>query len=624
VTLATFGGTIVAPMLLRQPPDILTNDIIVPVIAVTWYMVNQSPRDVVPRVLKQPVVHQLLVALMEAYRAKTLCTMVAAASTVLNSAAAGAQTAYTVALFGPIIIGTVSASASLFVPCDKGLSCLEAGLPWAIQSAIYAATFYHIAVYDTGSVGHALRTYILGNSVDAATASAAIACVFAVTGMMQTVFGPHFNILKPLYLLNYAITGVQRVPAAFKKIHKTAAPRHTVTQNGGVTNRLTLQLSNGNSNGTIHHNGAATANGSNSTNTATAASVMNFSGHSKRTSRLRANNKGTAITTINTNSNGTKNDGNASNNSEDSVSSSNTTTTAKYTVKKSLLLQHRGKKRVIKLTFKQKCQQFIEITTLPLLLLVWLLKQVLYADNREFWSAAAVQAAVATEKVQHAAVTFLTLQWYGGLEICLIVFALMGSMKVRQGNAKAIARTTKQATTAAAKTATSNGSTHMTNGHHATTTAATVAANDSTTTTAAAAVAALNNSDHNVMSRLRRVSILSSTPMHWLEGVSTVCVTTFGGCILAPLLLRQPPTLFTNDLIVPAVAISWYFVNHSWRDSVVTVSTLSGVHHLLVILAEVSVFELRIYYTCQAYKSAYIVVQHTCTYTSCYTSMPCA
>jgi uncharacterized membrane protein YeiH len=590
VTLSTFGGTIVAPLLLRQPPDILTNDIIVPVIAVTWYMVNQSPRDAVPRVLSKPVLHQLLVALMETYRASTLCTMVAAASTVLNSTTTSVQTPYTVALFGPIIVGTVTASAGLFLPCDRGLSCLELGLPWPIQSAIYAATFYHIAVYDTGAVGGALRTYILGDSVDAATVSAVIAAVFAVTGVLQTTFGPGFNLLRPLNLLNYAITGVRKVPAAFKKARKTAAVRHTAAPpSNGINSRangLTLRLSNGNS---THHNGTtATVNGSsiNSNSATAAARLLNLSGHSKRTSRLRGNDKGTTTAktantnAISVNSNCSKDDGNVSHHSEDSVSSSNTT--IHQTVRKPVLLQHaESKKRVIKLTVKQKWQQWIENTTLPLLLLMWLLKQLLYADNRQFWSAAAVQAAAATEKAQHIAVTFLTLQWWGGLEVCLVVFALMGSMKVRQGSARTVARNSITAT--AVKTTISNGTSHhTTNGQHATT-------SENTVKTAAVA-AALNNSDHNVMSRLRRLSILNSTPVHWLEGVSTVCITTFGGGILAPLLLRQPPTLFTNDLIVPAVATSWYLVNHSWRDSVVTVSALSGVHHLLVILAEVSLY----------------------------------
>jgi TRIC channel len=621
VTLSTFGGTIVAPLLLRQPPDILTNDIIVPVIAVTWYMVNQSPRDAVPRVLSKPVLHQLLVALMETYRASTLCTMVAAASIVLNSTTTGVQTLYTVALFGPIIVGTAAASAGLFIPCDKGLSCLELGLPWPIQSAIYAATFYHIAVYDTGAVGGALRTYILGDSVDAATICAIIAAVFAVTGVLQTTFGPGFNVFRPLNLLNYAITGVQKVPAAFKKARKTAAVRHIAPPHHGIKSRanwLTLQLSNGNS---THHNGTtttATANGSsiNSNSATAAARLLNLSGHSKRTSRLRGTDKGTTTAktantnAISVNSNASKDDGNTSNHSDDSVSSSNTT--IHQTVRKPAISQHaRSKKRVIKLTVKQKWQQWIENTTLPLLLLMWLLKQLLYADNRQFWSTAAMRAAAAIEKAQHIAVTFLTLQWWGGLEVCLIVFALMGSMKVRQGSARAIARNAKAAT-AIVKAATGRGISAA-NGHHANT-----AAVDSNTA-AAAAAAALNNSDHNVMSRLRRLSVLSSTPMHWLEGVSTVCVTTFGGGILAPLLLRQPPTLFTNDFIVPAVATSWYLVNHSWRDSIVTVSTLSGVHHLLVILAEVSQSLFLYMLACHTLTCLHVLTlldsQHTCTYT---------
>ncbi|KAG5185632.1 hypothetical protein JKP88DRAFT_162535, partial [Tribonema minus] len=204
VTLTAFGGHLLAQTLLREPPDLITCDTYLPLILASWYLVNHSPFNAIPALLAMPVVHQLAVVLMESHRAAVLCAVVTAAAGSLR-AAGSAPNAPALPFFGPIIAGAVSACGGLFFPPDRGLRSLREGVPWPLQSALYAATFYHLAVHEQGPLGRFLRHYVLGAAVDAAAARAAVAALFSICGALQTAFGPSFNALAPLHAAVYAL-----------------------------------------------------------------------------------------------------------------------------------------------------------------------------------------------------------------------------------------------------------------------------------------------------------------------------------------------------------------------------------------------------------------------------------
>lgn len=42
----------------------------------------------------------------------------------------------------PIVAGMLAGCGGLFLPCDRGLSPLADGVPWAVQSAVYGAVVY--------------------------------------------------------------------------------------------------------------------------------------------------------------------------------------------------------------------------------------------------------------------------------------------------------------------------------------------------------------------------------------------------------------------------------------------------------------------------------------------------
>ncbi|CAM9281717.1 unnamed protein product [Pylaiella littoralis] len=206
-----FGGGILAPFLLGKPPVMLVNDLVVPVVAVCWFISNRAEGSIFA-LINTPLMKQVISILAECFRANSMCGIVVLSNSILKP---GKH--YPIALWGPILLGTVAGCGGLFMPLDKGLkaSCtrtqhgLKNGAPWALQSAFYGSAFFNLFVYDP-NVGPYLRD-AAGNFMegDLVTQGKAIVAGFlCACAIGQTVMGPAFNPFTPMHNVAYTVTGV--------------------------------------------------------------------------------------------------------------------------------------------------------------------------------------------------------------------------------------------------------------------------------------------------------------------------------------------------------------------------------------------------------------------------------
>lgn len=152
--LTSFGGGTVAPMLIGRPPFILSNDLILPITLVTWYIVHYIWG--VHDLLTTTPARAIWSSLAALFRVHSGCNMTALAATILT-----AGPYYPCPAVGPVVVGTVVGSLGIFFPLDKGLAPIAAGTPWGTQQAFLVATFYHFMVTDKqGVIGEGLRAVV--------------------------------------------------------------------------------------------------------------------------------------------------------------------------------------------------------------------------------------------------------------------------------------------------------------------------------------------------------------------------------------------------------------------------------------------------------------------------------
>ncbi len=132
------GGISLASIVLGLTPEIFSNDTMVTVLLMVWMAVNLPSVDYVPQLLRLPVLREILVILMEAHRARVLCTWV-------DKGLSSTATAYMMQPAGCILAattaGSLAACGEAFVPFHKGLKALK-DVDWHIQSAVYGAALY--------------------------------------------------------------------------------------------------------------------------------------------------------------------------------------------------------------------------------------------------------------------------------------------------------------------------------------------------------------------------------------------------------------------------------------------------------------------------------------------------
>lgn len=201
VLLTSFGGGWVAPWLLGLPSIPVANDVVVPLTLIIWYL-TYNPTGVYSLLTLFPVKLAWTV-FVGLFRTHAVCNMVNVASSTLK-----AGPYYSVPLVGPIIAGTALGSMGQFIPFDKGLVAISAGVPWPIQGAFLSALFYHLMVNDAqGLCGNTFRAVF--GTYSEQTVRIIIATVQIATLLLQAVFSPTANLLTPVHKLLYLVFQVQ-------------------------------------------------------------------------------------------------------------------------------------------------------------------------------------------------------------------------------------------------------------------------------------------------------------------------------------------------------------------------------------------------------------------------------
>lgn len=124
---------------------------------------------------------------------------------------------YPVAVWGPVLSGWLAGCFGGFV--HGGLDTVSNEVSWLVQSALYAAVFFQLAVYDpnTNSTIESFSPMprLMSEATGSAVAWRTCAHVSTVLFMAGTAFlqeaalGKDFNPLGGLHTVAYAVSGVQ-------------------------------------------------------------------------------------------------------------------------------------------------------------------------------------------------------------------------------------------------------------------------------------------------------------------------------------------------------------------------------------------------------------------------------
>lgn len=215
VFLNGFGGGFLSSMLIGQASMPLLNDYILPIVIIAWYTTHYLPY--VQFFLVSTPIRAIWSIFLGLFRTHALCNIVKSASIVITP-----TQGYSIALFGPIIVGTVMGSTGFFF--QHGWKAIDNGTPWVMQGnlihlihlltyiflltyilgAFLGGTFYHLIVLDKeGFFGNCARSLFGSHSDD--TTRTIIASVHIFTLLAQTIFASDANFFTPFYKFFYLI-----------------------------------------------------------------------------------------------------------------------------------------------------------------------------------------------------------------------------------------------------------------------------------------------------------------------------------------------------------------------------------------------------------------------------------
>lgn len=144
--LACTGGGILVPLFINAIPVPLANDAYPIAILVSFTIHHYFP--IVWEVIKlSPLIKGCVVVLYEAVRAKVVLTFTLAAGAAISPSVFGFP------LFGPIMCGTVGGCGGAFLPLNKGLDPVLAGMQPPMTSAFVGAALVHFFMNTSLSEG---------------------------------------------------------------------------------------------------------------------------------------------------------------------------------------------------------------------------------------------------------------------------------------------------------------------------------------------------------------------------------------------------------------------------------------------------------------------------------------
>ena len=184
LTLATgFTGGFIAPLFMNQLPMPLQNDFILPFVAIAWYTTTYLGGA--KFWTNNKIANSILLTLVALFRTHAVMRFTMKASLIFQP-----NKYESCAIIGPIFIGTLLASAGLFIPQrGDGYGSIEVETPWTLQSAFITSSFTHIMLNDkTGPIGNTLRIFIGTWTQDHIAVFIATMHLITIFAMLITLF----------------------------------------------------------------------------------------------------------------------------------------------------------------------------------------------------------------------------------------------------------------------------------------------------------------------------------------------------------------------------------------------------------------------------------------------------
>jgi hypothetical protein len=140
-------STQLVPIFVNAIPVPLATDSYIIAIALSFLIHQYAP--IMREVMKQSaLLHTVVICLYEMMRAAVVVRLTTLAGNSI------APSEFSIAIFGPIMCGSVAGCGGAFLPLNKGLGPIETtGLAQPMQSAFIAATFYHLFNHTSLSDG---------------------------------------------------------------------------------------------------------------------------------------------------------------------------------------------------------------------------------------------------------------------------------------------------------------------------------------------------------------------------------------------------------------------------------------------------------------------------------------
>ena len=141
--LTSFGGGILVPITLGKPMVLHANESVLPIMLCAYTCVNFLPG--VFSLLSTRIGKLISTTGFEIFRYHVLAGCSDLANRTLPQPMGGG---YPVAIVGPLVAGLLGGCGGAFMPLSTGLSPIENGLPWRVQSALIATFYHHFATHD--------------------------------------------------------------------------------------------------------------------------------------------------------------------------------------------------------------------------------------------------------------------------------------------------------------------------------------------------------------------------------------------------------------------------------------------------------------------------------------------
>jgi hypothetical protein len=165
------------PIFLNSIPVPLSTDSYIIAIGISFLIHQYAPimRDVMKG---SALLQTLVIVLYECMRATVVVKLTGLAGATI------APSDFSLAIFGPIMCGTVAGCGGAFLPLNKGLGPIEStGLAQPMTSAMMAATFYHVFNHTSLSDG----------VIDASKKAHLVITLFFIAYHLWYTFGGHTN-----------------------------------------------------------------------------------------------------------------------------------------------------------------------------------------------------------------------------------------------------------------------------------------------------------------------------------------------------------------------------------------------------------------------------------------------